>query len=174
MSYKELQIESVIDDENEVINEETMNFIYQMTELKKKKKIINTPINDIFKDKNMRDIIFGFQKQILQDFKLIKTKVKDTVHNRVYKYMGDLKIGERYYDFERDKGECVFEVIKITAKSVLSLQVKSVIIQGLDRGLDKRTYYKYTDELCTKKQMKRKTTLIDYFKNQDMEIWTEH
>ena len=38
MSYKELQIESVIDDENEVINEETMNFIYQMTELKKKKK----------------------------------------------------------------------------------------------------------------------------------------
>jgi len=172
MSYKELQIESVIDDE--VINEETMNFIYQMTELKKKKKIINTPINDVFKNFDMRNIIFGFKRQILEDFESIKQKVIDTRKNLKWTTMNDLKIGERYYDYTQDKNVNVYQVFKKTEKSVMSYLVESVEIPVPQFGLFyNNKYYKYTDKLSTKKQTKRKTTYVQTYKNKDMEIWAD-
>jgi hypothetical protein len=192
MSYNQLETESIIDnffrpterklekiinDENEVINEETMNYIYQMTELKKSKKkpvIINTPINDIFKDKNMRDIIFEYKRESMindeKDFESLIQKGKDTNHTEDYKYIGDLKIGDRY----GDRYDGVYQIVKITAKSAIALPVEyiKIDVEIPDKynkfGYD-RSYKKYTDKLGTKKQTKRKTTVVTFL-NQDYEI----
>lgn len=170
----------IIDDENEVINEETMNYIYQMTELKKKPVIINTPINDIFKDKNMRDIIFGYKRESMindeKDFESIIQKGKDTRNNLRTEYIGKLKIGDRYEDSFRE----VYQIVKITAKSVIALPVETIEIDVshfrqlnniiLDNKWYPSSYTKYTDKLGTKKHTKRKTSMVGFFRNPDMEI----
>ena len=64
-----------LDDENEVINEDTMNYIYEMTELKKKKvkseankyKNYENIIYSVLKNIELRKIIFDFQHKIFQD-----------------------------------------------------------------------------------------------------------
>jgi hypothetical protein len=192
MSYKELQIETeciidnffrptelklekIINDENEIINEETMNYIYQISELKKKPVIINTPINDIFKDKNMRDIIFGYKRESMindeKDFESLIQKGKDTKNNSYLRRIGNLKIGDRY----EDSYEEVYQIVKITAKSVIALPVEYIEINvripdTYDSIYFSHSYKKYTDKLGTKKHTKRKTSMVKSFLFNDIEI----
>lgn len=154
MCYTELNLESIIDD------------FFQPTfeKLNKIEKPKPTPILDVFKCIDLREIIFGFQKTILQDnLKQIK---KNLYFNTITKPLGELKIGERYYDFKSENkiGKKLYEVIKMTPKSVVSCEVISINVPTLDYG----QYYKYTNDLnITKTQTKRKTTKVNYLHDQD-------
>jgi|TARA_B110000261_G_C12922722_1_gene293092 hypothetical protein len=121
MSYKELQLESIIDD----FFQPTFNKI-------KKTVIINTPINDVFKNIGMRNIIFGFKKQIVNDVfwadydknvvidaekgyyygkKLMKFQSKMTKIEINEKKKNVLKIGDI---FENDDNKKLYIVTRLT------------------------------------------------------------
>ena len=162
MCYTELNLESIIDD------------FFQPTfaKLNKIEKQKPTPINDVFKCIDLREIIFGFQNQILQDnLKEMKTNL---YFKSILKPIGELQIGERYYNFKYEfkNGKKLYEVIKMTPKSVVSCEVVSINVPVLnDNSLLTSQYYKYTNDLnITKTQTKRKTTKVEYLLDQDKVI----
>ena len=164
MCYTELNLESIIDD----FFQPTFEKLNKIEKPKPKP----TPINDVFSCIDLRELIFGFQKEILQDN--LKEMKNNLYFKTISKPLGELQIGERYYDFKSENkiGKKLYEVIKMTPKSVVSCEVISINVPTLDdgrgNGLVKTEYYKYTNDLnITKTQTKRKTTKVNYLHDQD-------
>ena len=139
----------------------------------------NYIINSVFKDQNIREIIFLYQKRYLEDDKIqYNERVNETENNKITKKIGELNIGERFsivnYRFTDSN---IYEVVKLTSRSVFYCKVDMVIqetIKGNIQGMShKKVYYKCVDGLDTKKKIKRRNTDVYYFKNQDMEIWKQ-
>tara|TARA_B100000497_G_scaffold43026_1_gene50134 strand:- start:2134 stop:2751 length:618 start_codon:yes stop_codon:yes gene_type:complete len=162
MWYNELELESIIDD------------FFQPT-FDKIEKPKPTPINDVFSCIDLRELIFGFQKEILQDdLKSIEKKTRECEHNMIDKPAREFKIGDKYYDYSCEKRKKLYQVTKITDKSIISYPLLSIVVPTLDDGLGRShttEYYKYTNELGTEKKIKRKSSLLDYLKQQDMEMY---
>ena len=176
----------VEDDEDEIIdeiiNEDTMNYIYEITKKNKENKENKENINDVFKNEDLMKMIFRFQKKIVYNFdNIYNRKVVDSNLNRTKVKIGGLNIGDRFYEYNGRWSSNVYEIVKFTEKSVISSRVKLVIMhteqncKRLRRCSHKSLYYKYNDELCnnTKNKVKRKNSKVDFYKDKNIEIYEE-
>lgn len=169
--YNELELESIIDE----------FFQPKIDKIEKIQKVqpIQTPLNQVFKQPDMRDIIFGFQKTMLKDnLKSIKKKCTKSNNNTKFVDIGDLKIGDRYFNCEINHPQKIYEVIRITAKSVQGCEMIPTKIPIKDdppkNNVYRTGYYKYTNELdITKKDMRRKTTGVMRYIDNNIEIYND-
>jgi|TARA_B110000858_G_scaffold128528_1_gene146149 hypothetical protein len=162
----------IIDYEDEVINEETMNYIYKIKKMTVKPVIINTPINDVFKNIDMRTLIFGFQKHLLsQDKEKYNTKVNDSDNNEETTTFGNLNIGDKVYHNYK-----IYEIVEKEDKKIKVILSDKEIIVLPHLRFEKNIYEKYVKNKNNESDVKiclycTSNSICRSFKNQNLEIW---
>jgi len=96
------------------------------------------PINEVFRDPDLRNIIFNYQKQIVSLKDVYDNLVEKTKkNNTIYKSIEDLKVGDRFFEDER-----LFEVVRQTNCYNLVKPVKVISHQKITNPLGHVTYDK--------------------------------
>ena len=128
-----------------------------------------TPINDVFSCIDLRELIFGFKKTMLEnDRKSYEEKEKNTNKNSITTRYGLLNIGEKFYEKQE-----IYQVVKsydmyIEARKVLPLEINLPCISRYQ----KNKYYYYDKKLDTGLSKNySKQHICRAFKNQNIEIW---
>ena len=137
-------------EEDEMINEETMKYIYQMTELKKKQVIEVVKIEKrvenfytVFRDPDMYEIIFNYQKKHFINLqKELKKKKLETYVNLTYNAnIKDLKVGDIVTKtYPSMGGRTFFKIIRFTKCYMFIRKVNQTLIE-----LPMSLFYNYGD-----------------------------
>ena len=130
-----------------------------------------SPINEVFRDPDLRNIIFNYQKQIVPLKDVYDNLVEKTKINTIYKSIEDLKVGDRFFE-----DETLFEVVRQTKCYNTVKQVKVNSHKKINESYYNYYYYRYDEnsELWKGKLGTRvkKTRFFDCIIDKKKPVWS--